>query len=828
MATVHIAPSSMSPLQKPTGMSPNNQRASGSPESHAEQAQPIRAYAKLEFPGFSYYIQTLEVTIGRRPQQHTGSNGTWRSFSDIDIDLGPLKSISRLHARIYYTVQQCMSMQYSNMQQYMGGSLHQSPPPTSSGSSPPAEPSGRFVLQVLGRNGAFVDDVWVSMNGVVPLGRRTKIQIAERVFYFVLPPPTVGDDVSDSEVPEGDAGVAVTESESDEVLQKGKAKGKKRPAESEASDTKRLRSESDAHTSTTEPVEAPRKGKGKGKSTGAGPADAEHDMVQPKEENIDKPVPPSPRSAMPVAEKPNMSNHELVAHALSSEFSKAKGGKLTLQEVYEWLQITYPWFSQNGRRNGVDWQSAIRQTIGSSRDFIKIPRRPDEHGKGIFYALAPPRSSPAQEPMRPQPKASPSPLVNPTDDTPSRISPLPQETQKGLPRIPLIIGFSPNDTASESRPKGTPGSVESLLEKPPIAHYQGKLYLSPVVFGHLTTDQLRNIEGLGAQKALQVLQSYLVNHLKERMKRGIGGKAPAGSQGGKAPSTEGTVAGKAPAAPFSIASALSGKMPAGKAPAGKSPEPPHPPGPGQTQTLNPSLAAALAAAVKGNAQQLPANSSAVLAAALGAAGGQQTGGPTPAPGHVPEPTPALGPAHAPSPAPASLPASAPAPNPRPAPAFAPAVAPVPPRVSPAAPNTTSPLPSATPLASDQPLSQPAVPRIPVSRGETSDLSDTSGSSSKLPSIPPGPKPGPRQGGKPDAMGALSDLASHPEAAGLIALLKQQQQGGAQPGTVKLTPGQLELLQLANKLAAMQKKKAQQQPQSGKPRDDNAPPGPASS
>ena len=33
-----------------------------------EPEGPIRAYAKLEFPGFSYYIQTLEVTIGRRPQ----------------------------------------------------------------------------------------------------------------------------------------------------------------------------------------------------------------------------------------------------------------------------------------------------------------------------------------------------------------------------------------------------------------------------------------------------------------------------------------------------------------------------------------------------------------------------------------------------------------------------------------------------------------------------------------------------------------------------------------------------------------------------------------
>ena len=39
------------------------------PEDEDEDQGPIQAYAKLEFPGFSYYIQTLDVTIGRRPGQ---------------------------------------------------------------------------------------------------------------------------------------------------------------------------------------------------------------------------------------------------------------------------------------------------------------------------------------------------------------------------------------------------------------------------------------------------------------------------------------------------------------------------------------------------------------------------------------------------------------------------------------------------------------------------------------------------------------------------------------------------------------------------------------
>jgi len=134
---------------------------------------PIQAYAKLEFPGFSYYLQTLSCTIGRRPahmrtpalqegeKQHI--TGGQKMEGDVDVDLGLLKSISRLHVRIFYQDQPRQNSIYSGVPDMFGQRAF---PTDNSGSQ------GRFVLQVLGRNGAFVDDVLVGRDAVVPLGKR--------------------------------------------------------------------------------------------------------------------------------------------------------------------------------------------------------------------------------------------------------------------------------------------------------------------------------------------------------------------------------------------------------------------------------------------------------------------------------------------------------------------------------------------------------------------------------------------------------------------------------------------------------------------------------
>ena len=61
----------------------------------AAGAAPIQAYAKLQGENFVYYIRTLALTLGRRvPGSET-----------VDVDLGPSRNISRVHARIEYDFQ---------------------------------------------------------------------------------------------------------------------------------------------------------------------------------------------------------------------------------------------------------------------------------------------------------------------------------------------------------------------------------------------------------------------------------------------------------------------------------------------------------------------------------------------------------------------------------------------------------------------------------------------------------------------------------------------------------------------------------------------------
>lgn len=98
-------------------------------------ADKISAYYSLAFPNYTYYLQTLTVTIGRRSVRPDTASSS--DSPQVDVDLGPLKSVSRLHAKIEYE-----------------------------------ENQERFVLVVLGRNGAWVDGVWSGAGSRVPLSAR--------------------------------------------------------------------------------------------------------------------------------------------------------------------------------------------------------------------------------------------------------------------------------------------------------------------------------------------------------------------------------------------------------------------------------------------------------------------------------------------------------------------------------------------------------------------------------------------------------------------------------------------------------------------------------
>lgn len=88
------------------------------------------------------HLRTLQVTFGRKAS----------SSDQVDIHLGPTKAISRQHARLFYNFT-----------------------------------TQRFEMMVFGKNGAFVNDQFVEKGVTVPLENRTKIQIGEVSFSFLLP-----------------------------------------------------------------------------------------------------------------------------------------------------------------------------------------------------------------------------------------------------------------------------------------------------------------------------------------------------------------------------------------------------------------------------------------------------------------------------------------------------------------------------------------------------------------------------------------------------------------------------------------------------------------
>jgi forkhead box protein K len=84
--------------------------------------------------------------------------------------------------------------------------------------------------------------------------------------------------------------------------------------------------------------------------------------------------------------------------------------------------------------------------------------------------------------------------------------------------IPIVIGPVPPNSTSSSSPPSVSSPSTSHLPTPPIVLHENTLILNPSVFSHLTPEQLKELEALGAQKALEILQSYIVRFLKERIR----------------------------------------------------------------------------------------------------------------------------------------------------------------------------------------------------------------------------------------------------------------------------------------------------------------------
>lgn len=82
--------------------------------------------------------------------------------------------------------------------------------------------------------------------------------------------------------------------------------------------------------------------------------------------------------------------------------------------------------------------------------------------------------------------------------------------------LPIIVGPVPT-----SHPSAAPSDAQGTNSAPsaqPIVLHENQLILNPTIFSHLAPEQLRELEALGAQKALEILQNHIVRFLKERIK----------------------------------------------------------------------------------------------------------------------------------------------------------------------------------------------------------------------------------------------------------------------------------------------------------------------
>ena len=77
--------------------------------------------------------------------------------------------------------------------------------------------------------------------------------------------------------------------------------------------------------------------------------------------------------------KPALSYACLIAEAINSVPER----RLTLNGIYTFLTEKYPYFRHT--KNG--WQNSVRHNLSLNKAFMKIPRSPDEPGKGMFWAI---------------------------------------------------------------------------------------------------------------------------------------------------------------------------------------------------------------------------------------------------------------------------------------------------------------------------------------------------------------------------------------------------------------------------------------------------------
>ncbi len=294
-----LTPANSSPEPKDSlHLQPVNRKTS----SDTNSVLPPFAFAKLTGAGWSYYIQSTSITLGRHQENLPD---LYEFYRENHVFLAGSKLISRLHARI----------------QFNGGNR-----------------CWEFVC--IGRNGAFVDGKFCEPTQMAHLGRKSVIEIGGIVFYFLLPNVATNNQVIGG-IETGTSNELAFKSSFNNSSSFDCTIGGK--SLSNSSDSCIQEEEEEAHSA--------------------------HSLTLP-----------SPFSSRAGNNgRPAKSYASLISEAILSVPER----KMTLSGIYNYLTVNYPYFAS--AKNG--WQNSIRHNLSLNKAFRKVPRKPDEPGKGMFWMV---------------------------------------------------------------------------------------------------------------------------------------------------------------------------------------------------------------------------------------------------------------------------------------------------------------------------------------------------------------------------------------------------------------------------------------------------------
>ncbi|KAL8714132.1 MAG: hypothetical protein Q9220_001860 [cf. Caloplaca sp. 1 TL-2023] len=320
--------------------------------SIAEGASGVQAYAKISGRLWTYYVRRLDVIIGRPPdpdaQYHSTLGGESSPVpreepSTIDINLAPIKAVSRLHARLYYAVQ-----------------------------------DQKWHIEVKGRNGVLLNDRKIKRGEESEMACGDVLEIANTQMMFVTAEdrakihPMFFDQLEAAKEDKKSAVIdshphAHPEASSSQSRIPGIA-----TTSSQVNGKPTIAPAPADFVRPTTPVRSPKKPQRTSSASKPSPAFGRGFMVESSEQ-IDY------RSDATRDLKPTIPYSVMITQAILSKPDE----KITLSDIYEWIKAHFAYY----RYLTTNWQNSIRHNLSLNPAFDKTARKSGDQGKGMMWYL---------------------------------------------------------------------------------------------------------------------------------------------------------------------------------------------------------------------------------------------------------------------------------------------------------------------------------------------------------------------------------------------------------------------------------------------------------